>query len=127
MRHDLGKLHNEVTFVNEVMLVYVSPNSRALSVECRDKWYVSAWVMGSDKDPVHRYLQEDGAWGNKTYYFDTKTQAEQALAHCAAPDFSLSGSDLDFRRTIREDTEQGSEERLGLGDGEVWPDEWPFV
>jgi len=66
------------------------------------KWYCVDSAPGTDGDPVHRYLQEDGTWGKVTRYFDSRDEIERLLLLGHKPDFNMNRRELEDRALIRE-------------------------
>jgi hypothetical protein len=77
--------------------------SSIFSKEYWDKWHCVRWAMGRDEELVHRYLQEDGTWGQFVHHFDSKEEVDQALAKDCKPDFTLTEEELQWRQTARQD------------------------
>lgn len=77
-------------------------NSRSLSEKFQGKWYCVDSIMGSDGDPIHRYLAKDGQWVKNTQYFDTKEEVEKALEKGFQPDFTMDRREIQSRLLMRE-------------------------
>jgi len=75
------------------------------------QWYCSDMVIGSDGEPIHRYLQLDGTWYKNTAYFPSKEELDKALAKNIKPDFNLSKDEIMSRdcRRAWQDSEDSFE------------------
>ena len=76
--------------------------SKFLGEKYQGKWYCSDSIMGSDGDPIIRYLAKDGKWGKTSQYFDTEEEVNKALEKDFQPDFTMSRQEIESRRLIRE-------------------------
>ena len=76
---------------------HIPIDSPIFSPQYRGKCYYVESANGPDGDPVYRYLQMDGGWGETAYYFDNEEQIEKALLKGEKPDFTLSQRQLEDR------------------------------